>query len=100
MDRAVSSYTATVRAMAYPRNHQPVSTAAANPSMLVVAVPNAPHARPLPGVSREADLLQQLIPAIERLDGPSDCQHTADSRCPAAFRRRWLAGGSSIPAAD
>jgi tetratricopeptide (TPR) repeat protein len=104
MDRAVSSYTTTARTMSYTRSRQQGNPARLSPSMLIVAVPDLPGAPPLPGVSHEADLLQQLIPDTQRLDGPaathdavvtaldshqiahfachgiSDWQHTAGSR--------------------
>lgn len=37
--------------------------------MLIVAIPDLPGAPPLPGVSHEADLLQQLISDTQRPDG-------------------------------
>ena len=71
MDRAISSYTATVRALSYARNRLPTASAATTSSVLVVAVADLPSIRPLPGVIREAALLQRLIPNVQRLDGAS-----------------------------
>ena len=67
LDRVVSSYTPTVRALAYARSHPPT---AAN-ATLVVAVPDAPGTSRLPGVEAEADAIKALIPEALRPDRPT-----------------------------
>ena len=87
MDRAVSSYTATTRTISYARNRLPAARTAPTPSVLVVSVPELPGTPPLPGVSREAATLQNLLPSAQRLDGPSATQSaivTALSSCQIA----------------
>lgn len=73
MDRAVSSYTPTLRALVRARTgltaHAP-SGSAARPSPLVVALADTPGAAPLPGVTREAELLAELFPGARLLAGP------------------------------
>jgi CHAT domain-containing protein len=78
MDRVVSSYTSTVRAMAYARSrpHSSSSTPADPGSMLVVAIPDLPQAPPLPGVTHEADVLRGYVPDLQHLSG-SDATNTA-----------------------
>lgn len=60
MDRVVSSYTPTVRALRYARDR----AAAPRPSgrLLAVALPETPGARPLGGARREAETLRALLP--------------------------------------
>ncbi|MFD3659970.1 CHAT domain-containing protein [Streptomyces sp. NPDC058659] len=60
MDRVVSSYTPTVRALRYARGR----AAAPRPSgrLLAVALPDTPGARPLGGARREVEALRALLP--------------------------------------
>ncbi|WP_308368713.1 CHAT domain-containing protein [Streptomyces sp. ISL-36] len=60
MDRVVSSYTPTVRALRYARDR----AAAPRPSgrLLAVALPDTPGARPLGGARREVEALRALLP--------------------------------------
>jgi hypothetical protein len=57
MDRVISSYTPTTRALAHARRHSPQPQSA-----LVVAVPDAPDSPPLYGAAQEADLVLGFIP--------------------------------------
>lgn len=57
LDRVVSSYTPTLRALRETRNQ----TSTAERRMLVVALPEAPGQAPLPAVTRERDLLVRLF---------------------------------------
>ncbi|MDY0812666.1 CHAT domain-containing protein [Kitasatospora purpeofusca] len=66
MDRAVSSYTTTVRALA-GRSGPPA--AGTTPRALVVAVPDAEDAPPLPGAAAEAAALTELLPNALVLSG-------------------------------
>ncbi|MEU1371034.1 CHAT domain-containing protein [Streptomyces sp. NPDC005803] len=69
MDRAVSSYTPTLRALVRARAGL-TAGAPARPSPLVVALADTPGAAPLPGVTREAELLAELFPGRRLLAGP------------------------------
>lgn len=60
IDRVVSSYTPTIRALARARTHP--CTRAAHDELLVVAMPHTPAASDLPGAAREADLLSAIHP--------------------------------------
>ncbi|WP_143685327.1 CHAT domain-containing protein [Streptomyces sp. 1222.2] len=98
LDRAISSYTPTARALKYARSHQPSATERA----LIIAVPDAPGTRPLSGAAFEADTINALMPDALRPDRPvrSDtlaalpthpvahfsCHGLADARDPAASR--------------
>ncbi|MGP3989850.1 CHAT domain-containing protein [Streptomyces sp. 3N207] len=68
LDRAVSSYTPTVRALARARGGL-ATGAPARPSPLVVALAETPGATRLPGASQEAALLAELFPAGRQLTG-------------------------------
>jgi hypothetical protein len=68
LDRVVSSYTTTIRTLAHarragPGRRRPVSA-------LVVSVPDAPGAAPLPGATSEAELIARLLPATTVLRSP------------------------------
>ncbi|MET8545624.1 CHAT domain-containing tetratricopeptide repeat protein [Kitasatospora sp. NPDC004799] len=75
LDRVVSSYTPTVRALAYARSREtgpePAGPSAggsapggppAADGLLAVALPETPGARPLTGARREVELLRGLLP--------------------------------------
>ncbi|XXZ52148.1 CHAT domain-containing protein [Streptomyces cavourensis] len=69
VDRAVSSYTPTLRALVRARNGlAPGPTA--RPAPLVVALAETPGAAPLAGVSREAQVIAELFPERRLLGGP------------------------------
>ncbi|MFE9856553.1 CHAT domain-containing protein [Streptomyces sp. NPDC005780] len=68
MDRAVSSYTPTLRALVRARAGL-APGAPARPSPLVVALADTPGAAPLPGVAREAELLAELFPGARLMAG-------------------------------
>ncbi|GAA2717012.1 MULTISPECIES: CHAT domain-containing protein [Streptomyces] len=68
LDRAVSSYTPTLRALARARGRAG-GGARPRPAPLVVALPETPGAAPLPGASREAQLVGVLFPEARRLEG-------------------------------
>ncbi|MGW4380126.1 CHAT domain-containing protein [Kitasatospora sp. NPDC004531] len=98
LDRAVSSYTPTARALTYARSHQPPPLERA----LIVAVPDAPGARPLPGAAAEADAVHALLPGALRPEHPLradvlaalpghplahfSCHGLADARDPGSSR--------------
>ncbi|MFF5427768.1 MULTISPECIES: CHAT domain-containing protein [unclassified Streptomyces] len=65
-DLAVSSYAPTVRMLRLGRRRAPGRLR----RPLVVSVPHAPGAAPLPGAAAEADLLRDLVPGTVVLEGP------------------------------
>jgi CHAT domain len=74
LDRVVSSYTPTLRGLAYARAHQPdptgpLGTGAAG--MVIVSVPDAPDTPPLPGVTAETTALTTLIPGADVFTDPT-----------------------------
>ncbi|MEX0171108.1 CHAT domain-containing protein [Streptomyces sp. LMG1-1-1.1] len=60
MDRVVSSYTPTVRALQYARDRAAVPSPSGR--LLAVALPQTPGARPLGGALREVEALRALLP--------------------------------------
>ena len=68
LDRVVSSYTTTVRGLAYARAQHPDPAA---DTTLIIAVPDAPGASPLPGAAAEASALEDLIPGARLLPRPT-----------------------------
>jgi tetratricopeptide (TPR) repeat protein len=73
LDRVVSSYTPTVRALAHlrARNLRHTDSRRASVDTLIVAVPDAPGASPLPGVEAEVDSLRSVLPDASILAGPA-----------------------------
>ena len=67
MDRVVSSYTPTARALLHTLAGPAVEGTG---SAVIVAVPDAPGTAPLPGVTRETALLQRLVPAADIVPAP------------------------------
>ncbi len=80
LDLVISSYITTVRGLAYARRQHADSGQA-----LIVAVPDAPGASPLPGAAAEAGALAELIPGAHVLPHPT-CSTVLDAlpRHPAA----------------
>lgn len=74
LDRVVSSYITTVRALAYARAHQPTATE----TMVIVAAPDVPDQEPLDGVEVELEELTELLPAAACLPEP-DRQSVLDA---------------------
>ncbi|MEW2124580.1 CHAT domain-containing protein [Streptomyces sp. NPDC127037] len=71
MDRAVSSYTPTLRALVRARAGLTAGARVrARPRPLVVALAETPGASPLPGVVREAEVLAELFPGGRLMSGP------------------------------
>jgi hypothetical protein len=67
-DRVVSSYTTTIRGLAYARSQH---SATAGDATLIIAAPAAAGAPSLDGVTREAGVLTHLIPGARLLAGPT-----------------------------
>jgi CHAT domain-containing protein len=60
LDRVVSSYTPTIRALSYARANRRQS--ATQVKTLVVGIPHIPNSDPLPGVEAEIKSIKRLIP--------------------------------------
>ncbi|MFI5614438.1 CHAT domain-containing protein [Amycolatopsis sp. NPDC051903] len=79
LDRVVSSYTPSIRALAHARRAGPATTSA-----LFVGVPEAPGSPPLAGTVKEAALVREFIPSATVL--PADdvpvCHTTVAERLP------------------
>ncbi|OLF10162.1 hypothetical protein BLA60_17095 [Actinophytocola xinjiangensis] len=76
LDRAISSYAPTVRALAAARD-RPAARSAPRP--LVVAMSHTPGAAPLPGAEREAALVRELFPGgVSLRDGEATRQRVLD----------------------
>ena len=63
LDRVVSSYTPTVRALAHARDH---AAEWAPRRTLIVAMPTTPGQLTLPSVMAEADMLRRRLPSPTR----------------------------------
>ncbi|MEU3654441.1 CHAT domain-containing protein [Streptomyces sp. NPDC032161] len=79
MDRVVSSYAPTVRALSHARaqhaRRKTPSGESGPPRVLVVAMPHTPGARDLPGAQTEYEHVAQLFPMVEGLIGEeATCQ--------------------------
>lgn len=70
LDEVVSSYAFTARSLRYARS-QPSPQVGAASAPLIVAVPSAPDAPPLPGAAKEADLIANAFPSALRLKRPT-----------------------------
>ena len=68
MDRVISSYTATVRGLAYARLQRPGPAAG---TAVVIAVPDAQGVPPLPGAGAEASILATVVPGSQILPHPT-----------------------------
>jgi tetratricopeptide (TPR) repeat protein len=72
LDRAVSSYTPTVQALAHLRARSlRADSGQATGGTLIVALPDTPNASPLPGVGAEIASLLTLVPDANILIGPA-----------------------------
>ena len=70
-DRAVSSFTPTLRALRYARRPPADGLPAPGGQLLVVAMPHTPAANDLPGAESESSMLTALVPGPTAvLDGP------------------------------
>lgn len=86
LDRVVSAYTPTIRALVHGRRPRPAAGARQR-SLLVCALPDTPWARPLPGAAAEARYLQELWGAdAETLTGS---EATFSAVMAAVARHRW-----------
>ena len=95
LDRVVSSYAPTVRALARARRPHPTGPG----RHLVVAVPEPPGAPPLPGAAREARAVADALPGTRLLTGT---EATWDAVMSALREHDWLhfCGHGRFEAAD
>jgi tetratricopeptide (TPR) repeat protein len=89
LDRAVSSYTSTIRTLWYSRAKAAAGPRSRPPSTLIVAVPDAPEHKPLSGVRAEADRIRALIPGAELV--PSAGEKTDHRGVISALSRHHVA---------
>ncbi|MFD4322850.1 CHAT domain-containing protein, partial [Streptomyces sp. NPDC058548] len=97
MDRVVSAYTPTVRALHYAR--QPIQARSTSPKTLIVAMPTTPDAGELPNVAVEAAMLKDRFPdsiLLEEKDAPPGERYTADSHTPTKSRVLTELSGCAI----
>ncbi|MFF8032712.1 CHAT domain-containing protein [Streptomyces sp. NPDC016626] len=84
MDRVVSSYAPTVRALSHARARQArpgtSSAGSGRPRVLAVAMPRTPGERDLPGARTEYRHLARLFPAMEGLTGEEATRDAVLSR--------------------
>ncbi|MEU5896659.1 CHAT domain-containing protein [Streptomyces venezuelae] len=80
LDRVISSYTPTIRALRYTRRPRPDADngdhggngAGESRQSLIVAMPHTPRAAPLDGARAEAEAVAALLPNPTMLIGPDD----------------------------
>jgi CHAT domain-containing protein len=86
LDRAVSSYTPTARALRHARE---VTVEAGSPTALVVSIPKTPGANALPGAAAERDMLRRLLgPGVS--SELADADATRDQILTRLRHHRWL----------
>lgn len=85
MDRVISSYTPSIRALAYVRERSPEAL----DSALVVAVPDAPGCSPLDSAAVEVEIVRTFIPDAEVLPSPGD--ESDQGSVLEAFQRHGIA---------
>lgn len=70
LDRVISSYTATIRALAYVREQIPLPDSHDEHAALVIAMPATPGEDALGAVHEEVGSLRRLLPGSRILEGP------------------------------
>ena len=90
LDRVVSSYTPTVRALAAARRATTRPPRPGIPSLLTVALPDTPGQSPLGCVERERDAARAVLPAGTSLDGAQATRARILAEIP---RHAWLLFG-------
>ncbi len=83
LDRVVSSYTPTIRALLHAQRRPDAS----RPRALVVSVTEAPDHASLPAAERETAAVRRWLPGARTLDGPAA---TADAVLDALAELDWL----------
>jgi predicted metal-dependent phosphoesterase TrpH len=98
IDRVVSSYTPTVRALAHARSHagDTASPAGADGWTVAVAMPHTPGQLDLPGAHREVDQLERRFPGRVRvLTGRQATRDGVLAALPGARRAHFACHGSA-----
>jgi CHAT domain len=104
IDRVVSSYTPTVRALAQIRRTHPPGTSDGGPGgpgeqVVAVAMPHTPDSSDLPGAQAEAAGLQQRFPGqVSVLTGPDATREAVLAALPGARWAHFACHGSADPA--
>ncbi|MET9053979.1 CHAT domain-containing protein [Streptomyces bacillaris] len=97
MDRVVSSYTPTVRALGHARRAVPAPQGTGPRSVLIVAMPETPGEAPLRGVGREAREIAGAVPAAETLAGPRATRESVRGALPRHTSAHFACHGVSEP---
>ncbi|MFF7653244.1 CHAT domain-containing protein [Streptomyces sp. NPDC007983] len=79
LDRAISSYTPTIRALTHVRGRRRTGAQAGRPRPLVVSMPRTPGDADLPGARDEADVLTTLLSDATVLTGPDATRDRVDA---------------------
>ncbi|WP_170322891.1 CHAT domain-containing tetratricopeptide repeat protein [Acrocarpospora macrocephala] len=79
LDRVISSYTPTIRALRYARDHASDSSPT---QALIVALPDTPFAPALPGAHTEATLLARLLPGARTVTGAQATRDAVEAMLP------------------
>jgi tetratricopeptide (TPR) repeat protein len=92
IDRVVSSYTPTIRALTYARRTRPPDGGGGGPAgrrgrVVVLAMPHTPGAADLPGAQAEADLLRRRF--ADRVSTLVGAEATRDAVLAALPAARW-----------
>ncbi|GII87240.1 CHAT domain-containing protein [Sphaerisporangium siamense] len=98
MDRVVSSYTTTVRALAHARARRAERPGPRRPRVLAVAMPETPGAAPLPGARVEYSRLSRLFPGLDGLVGPDATRDAVLSRLPRSAWAHFACHAAADPA--
>ncbi|KZV77320.1 hypothetical protein PENSPDRAFT_568266 [Peniophora sp. CONT] len=69
-DLFVSSYTPSLTALLDAHRRHGRRAKEVSPSVLAIAQPDTPGLSRLPGTTREVNILQGIVPVLDRLDGP------------------------------
>ena len=104
IDRVISSYTPTLRALAHARRPAPATVAGAADQpraegpVVAVAMPHTPGASDLPGAQEEVIGLQQLLPGqVTALTGSQATHDTVLAALPAGRWAHFACHGASDP---
>ncbi len=103
IDRVVSSYTPTIRALAHarrarPPDHDSRGMVGRGYQVVVVAMPNTPHDRDLPAANAELELLQKRLPGrVMTLDGSRATHDAVLAALPTTRWAHFACHGSNNP---
>jgi hypothetical protein len=95
LDRVISSYTPTVRALRYARQRN--STKDADQGALIVSMPTTPGRRPLANVAKEVELLATRLRMAEVLTGDQATKQAVVDRLPDYAISHFACHGDADP---